>query len=64
MAKPASEPSQSKSSASTLPFSTPSGQFYEDNRRAVRTHYRDLTKRFLDYNDPDNPGAYPAQAAV
>ena len=32
--------------------------FYEDNHRAVRTHYRDLTKRFLDYNGPDNPGAY------
>ena len=32
--------------------------FYEDNRRAVRTHYRELTKRFLDYNGPENPKAY------
>ena len=27
-------------------------QFYKDNRGRVRGAYRDLTKRFLDHNDP------------
>ena len=26
-------------------------QFYEENRGRIRTYYRDLTKRFLDYNE-------------
>jgi len=32
--------------------------FYEENRGRIRTHYRDLTKRFLDYNDPSCAGAF------
>ena len=27
-------------------------QFYEDNRRRIRQHYRDLSKVYLDFNDP------------
>ena len=32
--------------------------FYEENRGRIRTHYRNLTKRFLDYNDPSGAGAF------
>ena len=28
-------------------------RFYEENRPAIRKHYKELTKRILDYNDPD-----------
>ncbi|MBD2682655.1 MULTISPECIES: TnsA endonuclease N-terminal domain-containing protein [Nostoc] len=28
--------------------------FYKANRGIIRNHYRSLTKRFLDYNDPEN----------
>lgn len=33
--------------------------FYRQNRGAIRREYRDLTKKFLDFNDPDhNPKAF------
>lgn len=33
--------------------------FYRQNRAAIRREYRDLTKKFLDFNDPDhNPKAF------
>lgn len=32
--------------------------FYQDNRRHIRSYYRDLTKKFLDYNDPENGTSY------
>ncbi|KAM3112804.1 DEAD/DEAH box helicase [Phormidesmis sp. 146-33] len=36
--------------------------FYKQKRKAIRTHYRELTKKFLDFNDPDhNPKAYLRQ---
>jgi type III restriction enzyme len=36
--------------------------FYRRNRGRIRTHYRDLTKKFLDFNDPDhNPKAFLRQ---
>jgi type III restriction enzyme len=36
--------------------------FYRQNRGRIRTHYRDLTKKFLDFNDPDhNPKAFLRQ---
>ena len=31
--------------------------FYTENRRRIRTHFRDLSKKFLDFNDPE-PGAF------
>ena len=31
--------------------------FYTDNRRRIRTHFRDLSKKFLDFNDPES-GAF------
>lgn len=43
-------------------FFTHLHDFYRANRRHIRTRYRDLTKRFLDYNDPDhNPKAFLRQ---
>ena len=36
--------------------------FYKQNRKAIRIHYRELTKKFLDFNDPDhNPRAFLRQ---
>lgn len=32
--------------------------FYQHNRAAVRRHYKDLTKKFLDHNNPANGGAF------
>jgi type III restriction enzyme len=32
--------------------------FYQKNRGLVRTHYRKLSKAFLDYNDPASPGSF------
>lgn len=33
-------------------------RFYEENRSAIRKHYKELTKRILDYNDPNKGIAY------
>lgn len=41
-----------------LPFYEYLWQFYAKNRGKIRKHYRKITKRFLDYNDPENPHAY------
>lgn len=35
-------------------FFTHLHNFYKANRGRIRTYYRSLTKRFLDYNDPEN----------
>ena len=32
--------------------------FYQANKRRIRQHYRSLTKRFLDYNDPNNSNSF------
>lgn len=32
--------------------------FYTDNRRRVRSNYKDLSKKFLDFNDPKDNDAY------
>jgi len=36
-------------------------QFYQENRRTVRQRYRDLTRRFLDFNDPANANSFLRQ---
>jgi hypothetical protein len=37
-------------------------QFYQANRGAIRTHYKELTRKFLDFNNPDkNPKAFLRQ---
>ncbi|MBA3631850.1 MAG: DEAD/DEAH box helicase family protein [Acidobacteria bacterium] len=33
-------------------------QFYDENRRFIRSHYKDLSKKFLDFNDPKENDAY------
>lgn len=52
-----------KSSQVSLEFSFFSYlcQFYGENRREIRKHYYDLSKRFLDFNDPQNRNAYLRQ---
>jgi type III restriction enzyme len=43
-------------------FFTHLHDFYRQNRGRIRTHYRDLTKKFLDFNNPDhNPKAFLRQ---
>lgn len=37
-------------------------QFYQANRGAIRQHYKELTRKFLDFNNPErNPKAYLRQ---
>lgn len=37
-------------------------EFYRSNRGTVRSHYKELTRKFLDFNDPDrNPKAFLRQ---
>lgn len=36
-------------------------QFYDSNRGTIRRHYRELTRKYLDYNDPTNAGAFLRQ---
>ncbi len=37
-------------------------QFYQSNRGTIRTHYKELTRKFLDFNNPDkNPKAFLRQ---
>lgn len=43
-------------------FFTHLHDFYKLNRGRIRTYYRELSKKFLDYNDPDhNPKAFLRQ---
>lgn len=32
--------------------------FYRDNRGRIRQNYRELTRKFLDFNDPENVHAF------
>lgn len=37
-------------------------QFYKTNRGTIRTHYKELTRKYLDFNNPDkNPKAFLRQ---
>ncbi len=37
-------------------------QFYQANRGTIRTHYKELTRKFLDFNNPEkNPKAFLRQ---
>lgn len=36
--------------------------FYSANRGRIRTHYKSLTKKFLDFNNPENGDAFLRQA--
>lgn len=39
-------------------FFTHLWHFYNENRGTVRRHYRELSKKYLDYNDPENSTAF------
>ena len=36
-------------------------QFYDSNRGTIRRHYRELTRKYLDYNDPTNARSFLRQ---
>lgn len=36
-------------------------QFYVENRPRIRKHYKDLTKKYLDFNDPTNTSSFLRQ---
>ena len=36
-------------------------QFYNENRGRIRRHYKDLTKKYLDFNDPSNSDSFLRQ---
>ena len=37
-------------------------QFYQANRGTIRTHYKELTRKFLDFNNPEkNPKSFLRQ---
>ena len=42
-------------------FFTHLHDFYRQNKRRIRQNYRELTKKFLDHNDPTNSKAYLRQ---
>jgi len=42
----------------TLPFFEYLWSFYKANRGQIRFSYKDLTKRILDFNDPENAGVF------
>jgi type III restriction enzyme len=33
-------------------------QFHRENKGRIRTYYRELSRKFLDYNDPENAGSF------
>lgn len=36
-------------------------EFYKENRGRIRRHYKDLTKKYLDFNDPTNSNSFLRQ---
>ncbi len=42
-------------------FFTHLWDFYQQNRGYIRQHYRELTKKYLDFNDPENAKSYLRQ---
>lgn len=48
----------SKSLELDFAFFTVLHRFYEENKGTVKKSYRALTKKFLDFNDPENNGAF------
>ena len=41
-----------------FPFYQHLFDFYKEHRGRIRQHYRELSKKFLDFNDPTNAGAF------
>ena len=48
----------SKAQDFSFEFFTNLKHFYDDNKPSIRKHYKELTKRILDYNDPAKGNAF------
>jgi len=58
----ATKASKAASASLDFAFFTFLWQFYRANRGTIRTHYKELSRKFLDFNIPDkNPKAYLRQ---
>ena len=51
-------PAKSREVALDFAFFNPLWDFYATHRGLARRHYKELTKKFLDYNDPENSHAF------
>ncbi len=50
---------KNKSFATSFPFFEALKEFYFENKKKIRRNYKDITRKYLDYNDKDiNPNAY------
>src|SRR5690606_26289233 len=49
---------KTKDFALEFAFFTYIREFYVENRGRVRSHYRNLSKKFLDFNDTSNPNSF------
>ena len=49
---------RSKDNDLVFPFYEYLNDFYDTNRGKIRQNYKHLTKKFLDYNDPENADAF------
>lgn len=49
---------RTKTQAIDFAFYTYLQLFHEEKRRGIYASYKPLTRKFLDFNNPDNPGAY------
>lgn len=47
-----------KTNAPEIPFYRYLHYYYQTNRGMIRNNYKQLTKKFLDFNDPSNAGAF------
>ena len=47
-----------KTTALEIPFYSYLEYYYQTNRGMIRNNYKQLTKKFLDFNDPSNAGAF------
>jgi hypothetical protein len=49
---------RSQSASLDFAFFTHLYQFHKEHKGRIRTHYRELSRKFLDHNDPENAGSY------
>src|SRR6266700_7353871 len=45
----------------TFPFYAHLRDFYVQNRGRIRQHYRELSRKYLDFNNPENANAFLRQ---
>lgn len=49
---------RSRSASLEFAFFTHLYQFHKEHKGRIRTYYRELSRKFLDHNDPENAGSY------